>query len=498
MSAARSDLDARGLFKTPVAVIGDALRRSLAETLRAKCPLPRALTSKLFGQSDRVTTDEFSLFYENWTSVRLFPNFAVLFLCLANLSDLPALTPRICECLGSLTTQTPGYHRSLANVIIPVVYSMPACSAYALELSTRMARVAQRSWVKAVSSLLTDFSATVLTELRQVLEPLSLTSDEKLLLTHSLTSIKIRDPSHKQAMLALEAVLSRPPASPSSSFSSLSHLAPNPDVLNSSLDEIDDNAVIEPFKLIRVLASQFRKQPFPNRPYRKLFLFCLKIWTSKCPRKVTDDGNIMCVLNVIHQLPNEVDRIFDVYMEISANPLVNEPARAGTYKMKVEQVYQRFRSANHGKLSDGRMLPYSLQNEEEVNVSTGIEMGLELLLRWKTAYDGVLLLWDVIREDPRIEIQSRFVKLTITQRCFLTQGFKRLAFNDNDRGTEDRLEIIENLSRLLVIGHESPVEDVRGLEDRLTKALEASKSPERSVLRTPRRDERPTQRVYTV
>jgi hypothetical protein len=163
--------------------------------------------------------------------------------------------------------------------------------------------------------------------------------------------------------------------------------------------------------------------------------------------------------------------------------------------MKVEQAYQRFRAANHGRLSDGRMLPYSLQNDEEVSVSTGLEMAMELLEQWKTAYEGVILMWDLIREDPKMEIESRFVKLLISKRCFLVQGMKQLARTDQDRGKEDRLAIIEKLEKYLVLGYEGPVDDVRGVEDRLTIALAQAKSPERAIARTPKSIEFPIRRA---
>jgi hypothetical protein len=195
---------------------------------------------------------------------------------------------------------------------------------------------------------------------------------------------------------------------PHSCFIPSSRSSANPEVLNSSIDGVDNNAVVKPFGVIHVIASQLRKLPFPNRPDRKLFMFCLTTWTSKRLRKMIDDRNIMSVLNVIHGLPNEVDQV--LCFTLKSRQRVRErrdgcPSTRSSSSKRIRGFNLRVKGNSPPETT--AVLAGELRLSE---LSTDVETAIE----WRTAYNGVQLLWEFIEENSMTELASRFTGLSIS------------------------------------------------------------------------------------
>jgi hypothetical protein len=158
----------------------------------------------------------------------------------------------------------------------------------------------------------------------------------------------------------------------------------------------------------------------------------------------------------IHDLDDHAEAILAAYVELSRDATVST--------RRLDQAYQLFLSQRMSGGSEGNPIPFTLTPERPTEAPG--DFAIEELMEFSTAYDGITALWDALREKPGFDLESRFVRWPLVQRCFLVSGFKDKASVENTTWADARIERLETLIRS---PHSDPESDAKKLQQRLER-----------------------------
>ena len=113
-----------------------------------------------------------------------------------------------------------------------------------------------------------------------------------------------------------------------------------------------------------------------------------------------------------------------------------------SYKNKnfLEQCYQHFLKTSNIQKSEENSVPVSLtstaSNNESFNDSE-IEFAFTCLNAWKSSYDGVRRVWEIIKSNPNVNFDEYFDPLVFTRKSFLIEGLKNCAISESEAAVDD-------------------------------------------------------------
>jgi hypothetical protein len=162
------------------------------------------------------------------------------------------------------------------------------------------------------------------------------------------------------------------------------------------------------------------------------------------------------VLMRIHDLDDQAEAILKTSVELS---------RDATVLMdRLDQASQLFVSRRMAILPNGELMLFSF-GPERVAEAPG-DFAIEQLKDFSTIYDGIMALWDAVREKPAFDLESRFVRWPLVQKSFLVSGFRDTANIEKATWAEAR---IARLEELIQLPHFDPERDAEKLKERLER-----------------------------
>lgn len=97
----------------------------------------------------------------------------------------------------------------------------------------------------------------------------------------------------------------------------------------------------------------------------------------------------------------------------------------------LERCYQHFKQTSSSKTLTPKDLPISLVVQNEFTPRKDIEFAFTCLSNWESSYDGVRRIWELIKNEPDIDLNDYFDSLDFTQKCFLIAGLNSNMRDDN-------------------------------------------------------------------
>ena len=211
----------------------------------------------------------------------------------------------------------------------------------------------------------------------------------------------------------------------------------SPEVLDQLLDSIENGEYKSEMELINDIRSQMeRLKQFPV--YRKidpLFKFAMKTYANK-KIKPEQQKMIYLLMTNVNNLCNPA-RLLDLYLEYKDNETCNHDF--------LEQCYQHFlkTSPAKNKLPRNVNIPVSLVASSDLNPRRDIEFAFTCLNDWKTSYDGVKRIWELLKAEPDADVTEYFDPLIFTEKTFLVEGLRNCMENEGE--TPEMKKVIDEL-----------------------------------------------------
>jgi hypothetical protein len=485
-----SDITGVDLFEETVKSFGRPFRgKAMTRLFTAPTILPSLLDSLIFDIRDREMADQLAFFTENWSRIRRFPNFSVLYLCVLVSLHIPDRHEALFHHLVELTTQPLIYSIPYIRIVLPLIFVYFSEATHFVPLAQALfARFSPDELIPTFCQCLYYWPDTfsAYSFLRNLTSTFgSFSPDMIQLLSSTFSLLKPTDSRIEPFIAAISDQLAfvRETASPRSrlALSPNRSLGPSASVmvsnqlLNGYLDQIESGMIEDDQpSIMQHLASHFRKHPFPDRPFRPVMEFSLRMWAAhEQPGQVLIVANCRDVLKAIHAVTSHAREIYTAYDEFSVNPELKGVA---------EFAYEEFRrSFPDGTLPDGTKLPYSLEKSAEIDKRG--QLAIQEMRKLTTAYDGVMHMWELLKWAPNYDLVTPFRKFNTAQKCFLVSGFRLKAREDTSEGREQRLRLIEELEGLLRTPRPTAEREASESSERMTQR----KLAEERRLLTPQR-----------
>lgn len=153
-------------------------------------------------------------------------------------------------------------------------------------------------------------------------------------------------------------------------------------------------------------------------------------------KKTEMQQDIYILVSRLHALMNPQDML-DVYLGIRS---LMYSKRKKINISDVDMHYQSFLRLHSQELEEG--YPLTL---DEVNVDVHNELmnGFELLTQWDTCYAGIVKIYNVLKEDPSLNIMDYFDPIEPEFKSFLITGLERSATEDKFVDLEPTIEALQ-------------------------------------------------------
>jgi hypothetical protein len=492
-----SDVDSADLFPDPVKAFGRPFRDKILHRLFTGPTIsPSYIDHLTFDVRDREMADQFDYFVDNWSRLRRFPNFSVLYICVLVTLHVPDRHETLLRLLVEITSQTPGYSIPLLPVVLPVAFVYFSESAFFATLGEALfVRFSPDDLLPTFCRCLYQWPDTFaayafLCSRTRTFEAFS--ADSVQLLSSTLSLLQPKDARIAPLIAAIieQLALVRETAPPRArlSLSPSRGIKPSASIMVSTqllygyLDQIESGVIEDDApSIVQHMASHFRKHPFPDRRFRPVMEFALRVWAAHDQQdEVLIVADCREVLKAIDAVTARATEIYALYDEFSLNPELNAVA---------ELAYAQFRRGfANGILPDGTQLPYSLERATDVDKRG--QLAIQEMRKLTTAYDGVTHLWELLTSAPNYDVITPFRKFNMAQKCVLVEGFRLKARNDRAEGREQRLQLIEELEALLRTPSPRAEREASESSARMTKLKLAE---DQRLLTPPRRIPRPVE-----
>lgn len=210
-----------------------------------------------------------------------------------------------------------------------------------------------------------------------------------------------------------------------SSFAAISAKSVSPEILDEILDTIEKDSMnlenpIDVLEELRIQLERLREFP-TKRSAEPLFNLVMTIYNST---QTTSDEKkqiyiLMTTVNTICD-PNEMKNLYHKNCD-----------NQSFSKHFLERCYQHFKQTSSSKSLTPKDLPVSLVVQNEFTPRKDIEFAFTCLSNWESSYDGVRRIWDLIKNEPGIDLNDYFDSLDFTQKCFLIAGLNSNMKDEN-------------------------------------------------------------------
>jgi hypothetical protein len=476
MAQRSHDLDTNGRFPTPVEYFGRPFQRVSHALLIGKCPFPDFACPLSYDYRVPSELESCFPFFESvWPKVRRAPTFCALFLCVFAASGVASLPRAVLPLLLNLLDQTPTFDATLLNVVVPAAFRfLGECA----RIDNFFNGIVKRFPLNQVLPLFATAPPK-----RVFLEMF------KRIVAHSRLTAELAE-----VVLSVLASLAHPDADAIRDLLPGDHDRDAPLVgrLTAVLDQIERDCVIDnPMQTVTLLAGQLRRFPFPaGRPFEPVFKFCLTTWSGldESDRDFhANETNILYVLRKLHKIHGKAEAVYRLYQTLAREQMF-APA-------KLEQAYQYLQVQFEGVLPSDEKMQLSLARVTD-DIDGRSELAIEAIMRLATAYEGVQMMWELLCDQPGFELETKFVRLPMTARCFLIEGFRVRIEADTGEGREERKAL---LGRLADLSHElaertrERQDEVQSLNEKLISArarMDQTRTPERPKKQQPRQQRR--------
>ncbi|KAK8889124.1 hypothetical protein M9Y10_033868 [Tritrichomonas musculus] len=222
-----------------------------------------------------------------------------------------------------------------------------------------------------------------------------------------------------------------------SSYAAASAKSVSPEILEELLDTIENNAnlyLTHPIELLEDLRIQLERLKEFSKKRSAEPLFNLVNNTYRHSQTTTDEKKQLYILMTNINTVCDPNEMKDLYHKNRDNSRFS--------KHFLERCYQHFKQTSSSKTLTPKDLPVSLVVQNEFTPRKDIEFAFTCLSNWESSYDGVRRIWELIKNEPDIDLDDYFDSLDFTQKCFLIAG---LYSNMRDEKMENLQPIIEDL-----------------------------------------------------
>ncbi|EAY20619.1 hypothetical protein TVAG_163150 [Trichomonas vaginalis G3] len=205
---------------------------------------------------------------------------------------------------------------------------------------------------------------------------------------------------------------------------------PQTDDIYELLREIEINPTDELLKRIKNYLISATSLP-ANLNIKQLFIESMVAF--KRPEMQQD---IYILVSRLHALVNPQDML-DVYLGIRS---LMYSKRKKINISDVDMHYLSFLRLHSQDLEEG--YPQTL-DEVNVDVHNELMSGFELLTQWDTSYAGIVKIYDVLKQDPTLNILDYFDPIEDPFKSFLITGLDRSASADNFVDLQPTIELLK-------------------------------------------------------
>ncbi|OHT03554.1 hypothetical protein TRFO_29048 [Tritrichomonas foetus] len=223
-----------------------------------------------------------------------------------------------------------------------------------------------------------------------------------------------------------------------SSFAAPSARSISPEILEEILENAESGTFESSTGILNEARAQLeRLKEFPrNRSFEPLFNLALETYKK---RDTTDEEkkHIYLLMTSLNTLCNPIE-LLNIYLKNQ-----NNKKYQGDF---LEQCYQHFLKTSGVSeiVSKTTKLPVSLVVQSELAPRKDIEFAFTCLNYWESSYDGVRRVWELIKNEPEIDINEYFDPLDFTQKCFLITGLRAHMMDDNLESLEPVIEKLDS------------------------------------------------------
>lgn len=203
----------------------------------------------------------------------------------------------------------------------------------------------------------------------------------------------------------------------------------------SALDILMDQIEVQPKDpgpiLNQIYRNLIKYKKIPNRSIEPLMNICLRTLTT-----FPNDYKLTALMQTLNRY-HEPASLLQLYLKQAKDQSISKEA--------IEICYQDFllRAREKIILTDAPQTLAVMQDDRH----EGIQQAFSWLTIWDSSYDGVEMIYNILIEDPTIEIYDDFIRIQdFTERAYLVNGLQYFA-NHNNSHKLDR--IIENLCKML-------------------------------------------------